>query len=223
MPPRGKVSIDHIIGWQPEEEAKLRELHGKNISFANMTRYMPGRSKNALIGKAHDLGLPNRGIRGGGGKRRSSYTDEQRAQGEEMFQDGASYAEIGTALGVTRDAAIKLAQRERWARKGLAPTRHGKNRDWSIAAKPRQQSAMGERKANLTVEDLSKDAYVPTVEGVTMVTAERAHCRFVCAPHETEGAILCGGPANYPKKPYCDRHGVKTYTPTAPITGYRYR
>jgi GcrA cell cycle regulator len=46
--------------WSEEEKAKLRQLWDEELSTYKIAALMPGRSRNAVIGKANRLGLPKR-------------------------------------------------------------------------------------------------------------------------------------------------------------------
>lgn len=213
----GKIKVPEIhIGWTPADDARLIELYNQGLSYEKIAGLMPGRTKNACVSAGRRLDLPPRKL-ATGGKIRNAYSDSEKAFAQEAFEGGRPYAEIADAItvsrkegkAVSRDAIIKLVKREKWARKAAAPN-----------AGPKKlrghDNPQARRQAQLTAKERAMETHIPTVEGITLVNAERSHCRFVCAPHPTEGAVLCGGKANFPKQPFCDRHAVKTYAPDQP-------
>ena len=62
------------MAWTDDRVAMLRELWSKGLSASQIAVQLGGVSRNAVIGKAHRLGLESRPspIRGGGGGSRSS-------------------------------------------------------------------------------------------------------------------------------------------------------
>ncbi len=54
--------------WTPEREAQLRELWNSGLSASRIAAELGGTTRNAVIGKAHRLGLSGRTTRKAGGK-----------------------------------------------------------------------------------------------------------------------------------------------------------
>jgi len=54
--------------WTPERENQLRELWEAGLSASRIAVELGGTTRNAIIGKAHRLGLSGRATRKGGGK-----------------------------------------------------------------------------------------------------------------------------------------------------------
>jgi len=54
--------------WTPERENQLRELWTAGLSASRIAAELGGTTRNAVIGKAHRLGLSGRATRKGGGK-----------------------------------------------------------------------------------------------------------------------------------------------------------
>lgn len=46
--------------WSPEEDIKLRKLWGDGLSAALCSEELPGRSRNAIVGRVYRLRLPSR-------------------------------------------------------------------------------------------------------------------------------------------------------------------
>lgn len=57
--------------WTEQEDAILTELRGKGFSATLMKKHLPGRSRNAILGRVHRLGLPPRKIEPKHKKKRS--------------------------------------------------------------------------------------------------------------------------------------------------------
>lgn len=50
-----------VGAWSEAEDAKLRKLWPKGISASEIARGLPGRSRNAVIGRVHRLGMSQEG------------------------------------------------------------------------------------------------------------------------------------------------------------------
>ena len=56
------------MSWTPERESQLRELWNAGLSASRIAAELGSTTRNAVIGKAHRLGLSGRATRKGGGK-----------------------------------------------------------------------------------------------------------------------------------------------------------
>ncbi len=50
-----------LMDWTPEDHNRLRELVEAGLTFGEIAKLTPGRTRNAIIGKAHRLGLQSSG------------------------------------------------------------------------------------------------------------------------------------------------------------------
>ena len=55
----GRAS-DKGLGWDSEEIATLRRAWDEGLTTRKIAALLPNRAKNAVVGKAHRLGLPPR-------------------------------------------------------------------------------------------------------------------------------------------------------------------
>lgn len=59
-----------LPAWQPNEEAMLLSLRKQNLSARQISLQIPGKSRNAVIGKLHRLGLSSPRTKTGQGLRK---------------------------------------------------------------------------------------------------------------------------------------------------------
>ena len=71
--------------WTPKREARLRELHGSGLTFAEIAELIGGVTRNAVIGKANRLGLrfkPATQPGGGGEGKKGTGSDRTAVHGK---------------------------------------------------------------------------------------------------------------------------------------------
>lgn len=91
--------------WTPEELDALHEHYpAEGPAWSGWAELAPGRTYDGIRHKAHSLGLSSR---------QSDYrfwTPRERAQALEMFEAGATYADIGRKLGRSRDGVAETVR-----------------------------------------------------------------------------------------------------------------
>lgn len=92
--------------WTPAEDDRLRELRAAGLSAAMIARELPGRTRNAVIGRMNRLDAPPPPP-----KARGAWTSEAVEQLRALFAAGLPFAEIAARLGVSRGACIGKAER----------------------------------------------------------------------------------------------------------------
>jgi hypothetical protein len=106
--------------WIPLEDDKLRELAVKGCSSREITQFLPGRSRNSIIGRAGRLGIRLDGI----GGYASAWTAAKKAKLAQMYFSGLGYSrdEMARELGVTDNMVRKQLSKLR-AKQGLVRPR----------------------------------------------------------------------------------------------------
>ena len=99
MPSKGQTKRwDINMSWTDERVAMLRELWAKGLSASQIAVQLGGVTRNAVIGKAHRLGLESRPspIRGNGtGSRRRNRAIDRAAEAKALRSSSSSAGNTG--------------------------------------------------------------------------------------------------------------------------------
>lgn len=116
-PPQVKGHGGRPSPWTPELEARLRSMHAAGISCAKIAAALGNKlTEQAVINRAQLLGLKRERIKpqfkpGEPVGRPTSWTADRIGRARRMLADGASYSQIGEALGVSRNSISGLVDR----------------------------------------------------------------------------------------------------------------
>ncbi len=171
--------------WDTTTDARLRKLWTEGLSTAEIGRRM-GTTKNAVIGRAHRLGLPKRQspIQATGPRDMRAVQErvaKRRERAAELAKQGLPTDQIARQLGIHVTTARDTLREIGLARPPRRPVTPPK-------PKPKPEPVL----------------HTPG--------AARAHaCRWPIGTPRTPSFRFCEDPAVVPGKPYCLAHCAKAY------------
>ena len=205
---------DLTMAWTEEKVSELKELWGSGLTTSQIGERL-GYSKNAVIGKAHRLGLAravpgNTGGSAGAGvalsppSRRGgdSHGSNARAAGEEWVSLRAQEAEqsLRNARGGASGAKAKAGA----GAAGGAGGTSGKGGQEVAAFRPRVSGGASGGASSASVAKKSGAEQVPVVR-----TGGRP-CQWPMGTPKTPDFHFCGSPATE-DSPYCPEHRSRAY------------
>jgi GcrA cell cycle regulator len=187
------------MDWNEDQIAELRRLWAAGPSTAEIGRIL-GCGKNAVVGKAHRLGLPSRPspIRT---SLRSAQASARRAEHLRQVQalnaQGFTAAAMGARLGIRAETVGKLLRSV-----GLAsPGRGALPAGAGLPDVPVVRRAAAPRDALPSAP----------VAAHPSIRADRCGCRWPLGEPRTAGFRFCNEPGVVPGKPYCAEHCAIAY------------
>lgn len=173
------------MGWTDERVAKLRELWGSGKSASEIAEMLGGVSRNAVIGKAHRLGLSGR-----------PSPIRKKEEGAAPVAASTRPSAPAASPGRTASAPARAA-----AASAAAPaSRTADPRPRSTVA-PTQAAAPAPRPG---VEEESAGS------GATILNLTERMCRWPIGDPKQPGFRFCGRSAA-PGVPYCAEHASVAY------------
>lgn len=173
------------MSWTDDRVAVLRKLWGDGFSASQIANELGGVTRNAVIGKAHRLGLSGRpnANRGGGSRPKT----ERRAKAEPSrpsFGTGAAMGQGGSGA-VAGNLALKQAEEDRI-----------------------DESALRQPLGIVEVEPLE----IAPGEGVTLLELNERTCKWPIGHPGDDDFQFCGKKATVGHS-YCDHHCNMAYQP----------
>ncbi|QQX91740.1 GcrA cell cycle regulator [Gluconobacter sphaericus] len=221
--------------WTDETIARLRDLWSQGLSTAEIGRQL-SITKNAVVGKAHRLGLPPRPSPIRNRKVTDGETGTTEATPRRKSPSRAKVAEPAAVdLFVNKDAApakVPAAVAEKAPEKPAAPVRKAPSVAPEAATKPTSQSVDASRplpvaakepfaaRRELATAPKSEPRVAPvprpvtpprfSTAGIDRPTRRGPSCCWPIGDPGTPGFHFCGA-TPLPGKPYCAEHAAIAY------------
>jgi GcrA cell cycle regulator len=176
----------------PEQDQEIRRLWDLGLSASQIGRRL-GRTKNAIIGRAHRIGCPNRAQMTLGGNPLTSETAEK---AKSMLRDGMSNASVSRIAGI----ALKTAARLR-ANLGIAPH----------AGPRRTVPALDQLTTQAEPSSVLPMFWVAPVKVKKYATVKPGSCCYPIGQPGNSNFRFCNGDSE-PGLPYCHSHCCLAYT-----------
>ena len=180
--------------WTPEEAERLRALAAEGHSYGRIATMM-GRSKSAIVGKAHRLSLPPRETFIG-------KTGPRLGWGIAAPETGAG--RVYQRVPQKSAAAVRLARA-----RSAAPVAERDRR----AALPAPETPLPQSGGHSSSPDARVAPSVPAAASGHPVPAPGTHrtCQWPSGDPRAPGFRFCGDPNVVPGRPYCAAHCCRAY------------
>jgi GcrA cell cycle regulator len=172
--------------WTKEEDALLRSLFAdKGLTATQAMEYLPGRTKNSIIGRSHRLGIGSRHVKG--------YWDAAK---------GAKLAELRRlyfgANGMTqRQIAAEMKIGVTKVTEGIRRLREGVTQSRKIT-----HNSAPRRSPDVPLPEPRHVDPIPDT-AKRLWELERNECKW---PYGQENYLFCAAPRAHDDTPYCARH-----------------
>lgn len=185
------------MGWTDERVALLKKMWKDGNSAADIAKALgKGVTRNAVIGKAHRMGLSGRPspIKG----------ENVKPEKTEKKKPAATKEKAAPASKAKSDAKAEKAEKVKVKEAEKAPAKKGRKKsdddDKGIKFEVDEE----------IITDNSHNDLPPLDGGVGLIDLTERMCRWPYGDPKEEGFTFCGRQA-YPGKPYCADHVLMAY------------
>lgn len=174
--------------WTDEQIATLKRMRATGHSFSQVARAIGGgMSRNAVIGKAHRLGLDH----AGNVAPRFDWTIQRIARLEELHAQGVGYTAIASTLGAPRANVLRKLQKLGLVQEtSVFNMRRAGSKIRASGKTKSELSALAELKRAPKLPP--EPAAPPDCDPVTLLNLEREHCRFPIGEVKGPETLFCG-------------------------------
>lgn len=203
--------------WTAAEDARLRELAVAGLSASRIARELPGRTRNAIIGRMARLKPPLPDLP----QKRGAWTPEVVEQLKALVAEGLTFSLIAEQLGLSRGSCINKAERLGLRRGEAAKHPPGPRRKpgqpW-----PRPDTAREPQRATVRAAEpeepmpAAKSIAMPQrpirCEGVPIWELRPEHCRYIVVEGDVHATRYCGKHTTGEKSAWCPHHRGIVYS-----------
>ncbi len=220
------------MAWTEERVEKLKTLWAEGVTAAEIAKALGDVSRNAVIGKAHRLGLSNRAASHKGAETKPEEPCELKESSSKK-REAANSASEATAAPVDSAAADEKA--DATAAKSAKRGRSKAAAAPEEPARPAAEAARLEPSAEVAtvdgalepieefdVEEADEDVINPIValaaeaernaRKLSLLELNERTCKWPIGDPSTDDFFFCGLPCA-PEKPYCSAHVQVAYQP----------